>query len=98
MPRLPLKNSIQKLMKKWQFKTPKQKWQFFYDIGDFLCELVGIRVFGNMKNDWYTASCGLMATFYFMLCIYTINYYFKQSAFLRGIECLCVFGHAVTVC
>lgn len=93
----PLKNLVQKLVEKWRIKTPKQKWQFIYNIGDFMCDLVGIRVFKDLKNYWYTASCGLGASVYFITVTYTMIYYFKQNAFLRGVQCLCLFGHAVTV-
>lgn len=71
---------------KWQRKTPKEKFDDLYRLGDKMCRLVGIRIFSDMKVYWYTASDGIMYAIYFLLVIYTIDYYTKRGEFLRGLE------------
>lgn len=82
---------------KWQTKTPKQKWQHIYNSANVVCEVIGIRILSDMKNYWYSASCGLVGGLYFSLLIYTAQYYFKRKEFTRVLECTCLIGMAVPV-
>lgn len=83
--------------KKWLSKTPKEKFNVLYEIGNKMCRLVGIRIFSDMKVYWYTASDGIMYAIYFLLVIYTIVYYTKIDEFLRGLQSTVVIGIVVTV-
>lgn len=68
-------------------KTPKQKWQTVHSVGTKLCETIGIKVFTDMKNDWYSYCGATIALAYMSLIFYTIWFYFTQGRFLRGTEC-----------
>lgn len=82
----PLKK-YQELKESYQKKSPKQKWETIYNIGSVLCSLIGIRVYSDMKNRWYSYGCIVMIFEYLFLVFYTMWYYFKQGEFLKGIEC-----------
>lgn len=64
-----LKNTYQK----WQIKSPQQKWALVYANIDKFCRIIGIRIFSDMKNYWFTYSTALMLTIYFVLVIYTVQ-------------------------
>lgn len=81
----------------WHIKTPKRKWKFIYNGADMLCELIGVRVYSDMENYWFTYSAGAVFIFHSMLMAYTIQYYAKQSQILKGMECTCSIGIAITV-
>lgn len=89
----------QHLIEKWLAKTPKQKWQFTYYCANQVCLITGVQVLSDMKNYWYTTSCGVMASIYFLTSIYTIQYYVfvKREDYFRAVECTCLIGHAITV-
>lgn len=57
-----------------------------------MSELIGIRVYTDMKNYWYTATSAVLITIHFILTAYTIQYYFRRNEFVRGIECTCFIG------
>lgn len=79
-------------------RSPSEKWYTIRDFGQLLCELIGIRVFSDMENYWYTASCGVAAFIYFALDFYTIQYYLRRSDFVKVIECTYLVGAVVGVC
>lgn len=88
---------IENYHKNWLKKTPKQKWQFVYDIGNFMVEVIGVRLLSDMKFVWLTPVCGLMGLYYFISVIYTIQYYFEREKYLKSIECTSIFGMATVV-
>lgn len=93
-------NHLKKLQSKrfqWYEKTPKQKWQMIYDFTKSSAEIIGIHALGDMKNNWYSATIGLIILFYISTAAYTIYYYTNRGEFLRGSECLCCIGIVVTV-
>lgn len=89
--------SIRGVRRSWMAKSPPEKWNTIHDFGQSLCELIGIRVFSDMKNDWYTASCGVCAFIYFALDFYTIQYYLRRNDFVKVIECTYLVGAVVGV-
>ena len=87
----------QNAREKWMAKTPWQKWKFFYSLGKASSELIGIQVYSDMKNYWYTAIPGVCILMYFLLNFYTIQYYFHRMEFVRLIECIYLIGPIVGV-
>lgn len=82
---------------KWHNKTPKEKWQSVYNFSKMTCEIIGIRVLSDIKNYWYTISCGLDGILYFVLVTYTVQYYFRRGEYIRSMECTCLIGIVVLV-
>lgn len=87
-----LQSKYRNIRKKWQEKTPKRKWDFIFNIGRVMSELIGLRIFSDMKIYWYTASSAVLLTLNYFVTAYTIQYYFRRSEFVRGIECTCFVG------
>lgn len=81
----------------WQNKNPEQKWDFIIEIGNVPGELIGVRVFSDMKLCWYTGVTAAMIATYFLLNIYTIQYYVRRGEIVRSVEGLCVVGVVVGV-
>lgn len=81
----------------WKMKSPKQKWQTFYGFGDWMCKLIGIHIYDDLNNYWYSYSPALLTFIHFLLTIYTIQLHAKDGDILREMECTCVIGIVVTV-
>lgn len=92
-----IQNMHEKILIKWRNKSPHQKWKTVYNFARTTCESIGIRVLSDIKNNWYTASCGLDGLLYFALVIYTVQYYFKLGNYVRSMECTCIIGIPVLV-
>lgn len=92
-----LQLKYQNLRDKWTSKTPWQKWSCIYDLGKCFIELIGIKVFGDMKNYWLTASAGLLGLVYLFLTIYTVQYYIRRHNFTRAMACSYTFGLFILV-
>lgn len=92
-----LQMKYQNIRAKWTSKTPSQKWNFIYDVGKFLIELIGIKVYGDMKNYWHSAICGILGLIYLLLTIYTVQYYMRQHNFTRAMACSYTFGLFILV-
>lgn len=82
----------------WMAKSPAEKWITISDLGRIMCESIGIRVFSDMKNYWYTASCGVCAFLYFGLEFYTVQYNLRRNEFVKAIENIYLVGAVVGVC
>lgn len=82
---------------KWQMKTPKQKWLFIYAFGARASDLIGITVYGNMQNYWFSYFPGLMGIFYFSTVFYTLWYYITIGEIARGMQSTSMVGIVVTV-
>lgn len=92
-----LRLKIRFLQEKWQAKTPKQKFDFFHDMGQLTSEMIGVYIFGDLKNNWYSAFGGICGMIYFALNIYTIQYYCRQSKYARGLQCTYLIGMIIVV-
>lgn len=82
-----LRSKLWRTQEWWHSKDPEQKWDTIHEFGRIICELIGIRVFSDMKNYWYSASCGVCAFVYFALEFYTIQYYLRRSDFVEATQC-----------
>ena len=95
--RLILKLHILRKMQSPRKKNPSEKFDALQKFQQNLSKLIGMRTFIDMKNDWYSAAPGFMAAIYFILNIYTIQYYFVRNEFLKVIECTYLVGAAIAV-
>lgn len=82
----------------WRTKSPSEKWIAICGINRLFCELIGIRIFSDMKNYWYTFMSGVCFLVYLSLTFYTIQYYLFRREFVRVIECIYLIGPIVGVC
>lgn len=82
----------------WQAKNPIEKWIEIRGLFRVICELIGIRIFSDMKNYWYTASSAVCFLLYLLLNFYTIQYYLFRREFVRVIECIYLIGPIIGVC
>lgn len=87
----------QNVREKWMSKTPWQKWNFIYNAGKTFSELIGIKVYSDMKFYWLTASGGILGLVYLSLTIYTVQYYLRQHNFTRAMACSYTFGIFILV-
>lgn len=86
-----------KLNKNWSKKSPKQKWQMIYDIGNKCSEIVGIRFLSDNQLTWRGIGSAVLLVYFFLTLIYTLVYYGVNGRFLTGFHCLCLFGIMVAV-
>lgn len=81
----------------WLLKTPKEKWQFLYNIPGTMFEMVGVRVFSDLKLNLYSQLGNLLVAYYGSLSIYTLYYYYNKNNLVNGLRCLCGFGIFISV-
>lgn len=103
MPSIPWKNlfkflkSFLTIHNDWPKKTPKQKWQFIYDIGRYASDLTGIRILSDLKVYWLTAIPGALVVVYFALAAHTVWYFTARGRFIECLPCTCMLGLATSV-
>lgn len=89
--------AIKEFREKYNEKSPKQKWQFIFDIVDILQSSIGLRVLNDLKVYWLSGLCGLCGADCFLTIFYTVFYYFKKNKFFVGLESTCLMGPAIAV-
>lgn len=82
---------------KWHKTAPKQKWLVIYGIGAKCSDLIGVSVYGDMQNYWYSYFPGVMGSIYFLTVFYTLWYYFVRGEFARGMQSTCPLGMVCSV-
>lgn len=82
----------------WSNKIPAEKWETIISIAKISGNLVGVRVFSDLRVYWYSASPGICIGIFYLLNLYTIQYYMRRGAFVRGMECTYLIGAVVGVC
>lgn len=92
-----LKSRFHRIRDWWKNKTPAEKWDSIMQIGIVPGHLIGVHLFCDLIINWYSASCGVMIAMFFTLNFYTIQYYLRQGAFVRGMECTYLLGVVVGV-
>lgn len=78
-------------------KTPKQKWIVMYSIGAKFSDLIGVTVYGDMQNYWYSYFPGIMGLIYFLTVFYTLWNYFLKGEFSKGMQSTCSIGIVCSV-
>ena len=92
-----LRSKLHSICEWWMEKNPAEKWIAISDFGRIMCESIGIHVFSDMKNNWYSASCGICAAIYFALNFYTIQFYLRRNEIVKIIECTYFIGIVIGV-
>lgn len=92
-----LSNKLIALRRNWSIATPKQKWQFFYRVGNGAGSLIGLRFLGDGKVNCYSYLIALVVSLYYTLAVYTIVLFTGHGQFSEGIKCLCLFGSYTSV-
>lgn len=78
-------------------KTPKQKWLIVYNAAKIPSEMIGIRVFGDAKVNWYSCMPGVLGLIYFYTVFYALWFYYQRNEVLRGLQATCTFGMVTSV-
>lgn len=81
----------------WRMKTPKQKWLLVYNVGAKMSDLIGVTVYGDMKNYWYSYVPGIMGIIYFLTVFYTSWIYYVKGEIFKGMQPTCYFGIVISV-
>lgn len=81
----------------WSNKSPAEKWESIIGIAKTFGNLVGVRVFSDLRLYWYSASPGVCIGIFYLLNLYTIQYYLRRGSFVRGMECTYLIGAVVGV-
>lgn len=89
---------FRRVHKWWTTKSPSEKWDSIIGIAKISGDLDGIRVFTDAKVYWYTATPGVCIGVFYLLNLYTIQYYMRRGEFVRGMECMYLIGAVVGVC
>lgn len=92
-----LNGKLRWFSQRWQVKNPKEKWFAISKFARIIHELVGVRLFSDRKNYWYTATPGICGAMYFLLNTYTIQYYLFRKEYVQLIECTYLVGPVVAV-
>lgn len=88
---------IDRLKSWWHNKTPRQKWQTIHDLGANLSKLLGLNIYGDLKDFWYNYTIHVLVAYYVFTVSYTIWYYFDEGNPMIGLQCTCTLGVVVTV-
>lgn len=62
-----------------------------------MSELIGVTVYGDMENNWYSYFSGFIGFVYIATVLYTLWLYFMKAEFARGLQCTCPIGVVFTV-
>lgn len=92
-----LRAKIHSVQFRWQSKTPKEKWDILFETGRISSEVLGIRIYSDVKTGWYTLIGAIVITSCIALITYTIQFYCVRNEFVRSIECSCPLGIIIPV-
>lgn len=81
----------------WNRKTPKQKWQSFYNIGKKSGYMTGLRFFGDAKVYLHSYVLVLIVGIYLALAAYTVGYHKIHGRLGDGLSCLSISGIYIMV-
>lgn len=87
---------LDKIRASWAEKTPKQKFERIYKISNYMLRAIGIRVFTDDTQYWWTYSGYVAILSYFSITVYTIVYHITHNQFLKGFNAVCLSGVLVS--
>lgn len=90
-------NPLKRIHSAWQQKTPKQKWQFFFNFGKFFVDTIQIRIFSDCRIGWLGWLPSANCFGYFSLIIYTVHFYISSGRLQECLLCFCFLGIMTTV-
>lgn len=74
--KLPFVRAIYNSFAKFKCKTPRDKWNFFRDIGSMVLKVTGVNILDpNFKVTLHSSLCGLIVLDFTVLMIYSLYYY-----------------------
>lgn len=85
------------LQKQWNIRTTKERWNLIYMIGKLSSDSIGVTVYGDMKNYWYSYFPAFVGIFQTSMIVYTISFYCSKGDYKRAMECTCPAGVLVAV-
>lgn len=86
-----------RLKAEWKKKTPKEKWQFIFNIGSFCAETIQINLFTTQKVGFFGNYLVFMVLLNFALAIFTVYFYISIGEFQKCFSSFCVTGIFVNV-
>lgn len=90
-------HALAKIQCDWSKLTPKQKWQFLYDVGNGAGYLIGVRFLGDATINWYSFMVAFVVGLYYTLAAYTIIFCAMDDRIFDGLSCLCMSGAYTSV-
>lgn len=87
-----------RITREWYLRTPRQKWMLIYGIGAKASEAIGVTVYGDMNNYWYSYFPGLVGMVYSSMLLYTVVHNFAKGDYTKGLQCTCWIGVLISVC
>lgn len=88
----------QRMWKWWHIKYPVEKWDFIIKVAKIAGDLIGARMFGDIKKvNLYSGMCAFVILTFFSTTFYTIQYYLLRGELVRGMECTYVAGVVIAV-
>lgn len=88
---------LKNFKEEWRMKTPKQKWQFVYNLAAKSGELIGIRVYTDLKVNWFSYFGLLLGVIHIPAVTYTLWISHQKGELLKGMQCLCTLGIMISV-
>lgn len=92
-----LRAKLDRLQMEWQSKTPTQKWKIVFNTGKVSSELLGLRIYSDMKRGWKSGIGAVVIFTCLSMILYTIPFYCLRKEYIRSIECSCPLGIIIPV-
>lgn len=89
---------MKSIKREWYLRTPRQKWMLIYWIGAKASESIGVTVYGDMNNHWYSYFPGFVGFLYQSMVLYTLVHNFVEGDYAKGLQCTCWLGVTISVC
>lgn len=90
-------NVVKRIKIAWQIKSPKQKWQLFFNFGKFFTDIVQIRIFSDCRIGWVAWIFSGIHCWYYSLVSYTVYFYISTGRVRECLLCFCFLGITTTV-
>lgn len=82
--------SVRTILQDWKFKTPYQKWCYFYSIGKFAFKLGSVPLYEiDQTLNWYSYTALGYIGLYTMLVLYTAVFYINSGEFMKFLPSTC---------
>lgn len=83
----------------WKFKTPMQKWCFFFGIGKAPLDLVYFPTFRNVNDvHWFGYFVFVYQVITILLSLYTVLYFAFRGELQMGLPSTCMASIVIGVC
>lgn len=90
--------SIPSIRREWKYKTPLEKWRYFFAVGKAALGLAAIPLYEiNQTLCFYSYFLFYYGGAYILLTLYTLYYYVVRSEFPKCLPCTCMLGLILSV-